>query len=89
MEMTVFAIYDSKAEYYKNPFMMRSKGEAIRGFADVANDESTEIGKHPEDFILFKIAVFDTDKAEYINTPHESLGVAIEYKNPIAKKEIV
>lgn len=77
----VFAIFDVKAGYYKNPFMMRSKGEAIRGFTDLANDDKTEIGKHPEDFGLFLLAEFDTDRGVYENKQvPESLGLAIEYK---------
>jgi len=81
-KMKVFAVYDTKAKYYRNPFMMRSKGEAIRGFADVANDEKTEIGKHPEDFALFELAEFDEEKGTYSNhNAPESIGLAIEFRN--------
>jgi hypothetical protein len=80
MNEPVFAIYDSKGGYYRTPFSMRSRGEAVRAFADVANDKTTEIGKHPEDFTLFLLADFDTDTGTYKNqiTPI-SLGLARDF----------
>lgn len=77
----VFVIYDSKACYYKQPFMFLAKGEAIRAFSDAANDPKCEFGLHPEDFTLFHIATFDELKAKYEMLPAPvSLGCAIEYK---------
>lgn len=77
----VFSIYDSKAEIYNKPFIMATKGQAIRGFADLANDENIDIGKHPQDFTLFEIGEYDDERGIY--TMHEAkqnLGVAIEFK---------
>lgn len=89
MILKVFAIFDTKANYYKNPFMFHSIGEATRGFTDLANDAQTEIGKHPEDFCLFYIAEFDMDKGQYINqTPPQSCGLAIEYKKENKIQEV-
>jgi hypothetical protein len=77
----VFSVFDSKAEVYKHVLFYTHKGEATRQFADVANDEKTEIGLHPEDYTLFYLGRFDqtTGKFENNMTP-ESMGVAIEYK---------
>lgn len=81
LEYQMFSIYDSKAEVFKQPFMLRTKGEAIRGFTDLANDEKTEIGKHPEDFTLFHLGSYDMVSGKFANlvTPL-SLGVAIEFR---------
>jgi len=77
----VFSIYDSKAELYMKPFHMATKGQAIRGFADLANDESTDVGKHPQDFTLFEIGEYDDERGEYtMHTTKTSLGIAIEFK---------
>jgi len=79
-EKMVFAIFDVKAKFYMRPFLMRTRGEALRGFSDLANDEKTEIGRHPEDFVLFYLAKFDEEKGLYTNNPSpESLGLAIEF----------
>lgn len=77
----VFTVYDSKAEIYLNPFLMKNKAEALRAFIDIANDPTTQIGKHPEDFTLFEIGEFDYDRGEHCNHPAKiSLGVALEFK---------
>lgn len=84
----VFCIYDTKAKYYKNPFLMKSTGEALRGFEDVAKDEKTEIGRHPTDFILFQIAEFDEDNGVYENLKQpKNLGLASDYLPYKAKTE--
>lgn len=83
----VFAVFDVKAGYYKNPFMLKTKGEALRGFSDVANDKETEIGKHPEDFCLFLLSTFDEVKGTYKNeSAPVSLGMAIEFVKPKEEK---
>lgn len=78
--MKVFSVYDSKVETYSTPFFLRSKGEAMRTWVDIANDKSSDIGKHPEDYTLFEIGEWDqnTAKIQNHNTP-VSLGVAIEF----------
>lgn len=78
--MKVFTVYDVKAEAYLNPFIMRSKGEATRGFADEANREDSSIGKHPQDYVLFELGSFDELTGKFdLHAAPESLGVALEY----------
>ena len=70
MKINVYAIYDVAAAVYKSPFMMRSDGEALRGFMDLAVSGENEIGKHPEHFQLFKLAQFNDGSGLYSeNTP--------------------
>lgn len=78
--MLVFAVYDSAASYYAPPFCQRSKGEAIRSFTMGAKDPQTVISKHPDQFTLFEIGVYDEQKGEMIpHAAHISLGKAIEF----------
>lgn len=77
----VFCVYDSKAETYLTPFVMRSRGEAIRGFSDVTNDPNTQFAKHPGDFTLFEIGEWDSDSAKIaMYEAKQNLGVAIEFR---------
>ncbi|WNK15024.1 MAG: nonstructural protein [Microvirus sp.] len=80
--LLVFTVFDSKAGFYKSPFILRSKGEALRAFQDIANDVQSDIGKHPEDFILYLIAEYDELTGVYLPKVHECLGKAIEYVVP-------
>ena len=55
MKLFVFAVFDSASGVYDRPFVSRAEGEAVRGFADIAKDDTHPIGKHPEHFSLFRI----------------------------------
>jgi len=59
MKLTVFSIFDEKAQTFSKPFFLTHKGEAIRVFSDVVNDEKSMIAKHPEDYKLYKLGSFD------------------------------
>lgn len=81
MKSKVYTVYDSKVESYMNPFLMQTKGQAIRAFADSVNDEKTQFYKHPEDFTLFEIGEYDDASGVY--SMHESkvsCGTALEFK---------
>ena len=80
----VFSIFDVKADAYRNLFTMNTKAQAIRSFSDLAHDESTDVGKHPEDYRLVKLGEFDESSGALVPTPMESLGFAIEW---LSKKE--
>lgn len=79
----MFAIYDSKGEAFDKPFFMRTKGEAVRGWINLANDKETSIGRYPSDYTLFELA--DVDCINGVVIPHEakiSLGTALEHIRP-------
>lgn len=81
MKLNVFTCYDSKAEAYLQPFLMPSKGEAIRAFTATANDDKSNIGKYPADFTLFHIGEYDDQTGTLTNYEiKNNLGCAIEYK---------
>lgn len=77
----LFTVYDSKAEAYMHPFVMRSRGEALRAWESEVNNEQSNFSRFPADFTLFEIGVFD--EASGSVTMYESkvsLGVAVEFK---------
>lgn len=79
MKMKVYTIFDSKVAAYNFPFTMRSNGEALRAFADMANDTSSRVGQHPEDYVLFAVGEFDDERGILTPlVPHETLGKAVE-----------
>lgn len=83
MIQKVFCVYDSKAEAYNSPLYVQSKGQAVRSFAEVANDKTSEIGKWPADFTLFELGEYNTDNGKFdlFDTPR-SVCVAIEMITP-------
>lgn len=79
-----YAVYDSKVEKFMAPFMLRTKGEAIRGWKEAANDPKTMFCRHPGDFTLFELATYNEDTGTFENhkTPI-SLGTALEFKDSV------
>lgn len=61
MRLYVCSVRDRATSSYGNPMCVVAVGAALRGFSDEANRKDSEIGKHPEDYDLYKLGEFDTD----------------------------
>ena len=76
----IFAVWDSKAEAYMQPFFASTVGLALRIFSDNVANQDSVLFKYPDDFVLFEIGLWDERTGEMIN--HEAninLGMAREY----------
>lgn len=79
--LKIFIVHDSKALCYGNPMVLKSPGEAVRSFTEVANDPSTVIGKNPEDFTLFEIGEYDERLGDIlVYEVKKSLGLALDFR---------
>ena len=78
MKLNIYSIYDTASGLYSRPFFTPSDAEAIRSFSDISQDAEHPIGKHPEDYTLFRIGTFDDNKALINNEENESLCTALE-----------
>lgn len=52
MVQQIYAVYDNRAELYNTPFFMHNDRMALRAFADLVNDERSQVHRHREDFKL-------------------------------------
>lgn len=59
MNLRIFVIRDIKADAFATPFFQATQGQALRAFADLANDKQTTVGQHPEDYVLYFLGTFD------------------------------
>jgi len=76
----ICTVRDVKAEAYLPPLFVRSKGEAIRSFADEVNSKDTMLGKHPSDFVLFYLGEYDEQTAKFdLASSPQSLGVGTDF----------
>ena len=80
MRHKLFSVYDSAAEAYLPPFILPNVQMAQRIFGDCINSPEHQFSKHPEDYTLFELGIFDdeTGKHELQRTP-KSLGLGLEY----------
>ena len=78
MKLNVYTIFDTASGVYARPFFMQADGQATRAFKDIATDADHEIGKHPEDYSLHRIGIFDDNNGKIIPEEKECLATALE-----------
>ncbi len=76
----VFTVYDAKAEAFLQPFYAKTKGLAVRAFAQAANSGDHDFNKYATDYALFEIGEFDDSTGVIVMHDHfEPLGQAIQF----------
>lgn len=79
-DLIICCIYDSKAEAYMSPFVMRSDGEAIRAFGDAVAKGGTPMSDHPEDYHLYRVGTFDQQSGLIVPCDKVTLAIALDFK---------
>lgn len=66
MKVMMFAIRDRAVDAYMQPFPSQSVGAAVRMFGDRVNQAAEDNGmyKHPDDYDLYHVFVFDDNTGE-------------------------
>ena len=78
MRLNVYTIFDVASGAYMRPFFGASDGQAIRSFTDISQDADHEIGKHPEDYSLYRIGTYDDNKGVLHPEDKQCLATALE-----------
>lgn len=78
MKLQIFSIYDKAAQVYNRPIFAPTVGMAARMFEDECLREESDIGKHPEDYVLFQIGSFDDQTSDLIDLDPVVIGRAHE-----------
>lgn len=90
MKLKVFSILDTKADVFHAPFYFGAVGLAVRAFKDLANDSNSTVSRHPDDFRLFEIGVFDDQSGRFENLPEfNALGWAKDYIEVDKRQEVM
>ncbi len=78
MKLNAYTIYDVASGIYMRPFFSQADGQAIRGFKDIATDADHEIGKHPEDYTLYRIGNYNETTGKMQGEELEKLATGLE-----------
>lgn len=67
MQFHILAVRDRAADVFGQPMFAPSVGLAIRGFGDEINRAApdNQLNKHPEDFDLYSLGLFDDSTGEF------------------------
>lgn len=68
MNLMIFSVFDRAAQAYGRPIFVQSTGIAIRSFTDEVNRVASDndMNKHPDDFDLYLLGVFDDVTGEMV-----------------------
>lgn len=86
----VFAVYDSKAQAFMQPFFSNATGSAIRAFGDASNDGKSAFSLHPGDYQLYEIGSYDDLEGRLTSiVPPKLLGCALDFvTKPVASPTV-
>lgn len=65
MKTNVYSVFDEKAKVFSNPFYQHNDALAERSFISVTIDPATQIFRTPEDYRLYRLAVFDDETGRF------------------------
>ena len=68
MRLEIYSVFDEAAKAFGTPFFMQNDMMAARAFSDLANDANSTVFKHPSDYKLYKIGVFNDETASIEST---------------------
>lgn len=63
-----YSVYDLKAETFSQPIFCPTDESAIRLFSDACRDPETPVGRHPEDYCLYRVGVWNADNGTMAGT---------------------
>jgi Phage ORF5 protein len=81
MELGVFAVFDSKAQAYLQPFFSVNRGTALREFEGALQNREDRFYRFAEDYVLFELALWDQVKGSFQNViPADPICRALDIK---------
>lgn len=64
MKLSAYSLRDTKAEVFAAPFFVPNDAIAIRLLSQLVTDTRNDLGKYPQDFMLYRIGTYDTESAK-------------------------
>lgn len=66
MILQAYSVYDRKTLQYYPPYFAATDGAAARSFSDLANDPNTNVGRHPADYVLYRVGSYNDSKGQLV-----------------------
>ncbi len=78
MILQLYCVYDNKLEEYLPPFHSANDATAVRAFEGAISQETHDFHTHSEDYSLWLIGNFETEKAQILCEPIHCIAQAHE-----------
>lgn len=79
MELRMMALRDAALEAYGRPFFVSTVGQAVRSFMDELANKDSEISKHPADYDLYCLGVYNDFTGVVSSTGAERVARGVDY----------
>lgn len=78
-KLVIVAIRDRAVDAFFRPVFAPTVGAAIRSFQDEINrnEPNNELAKHPEDYDLYQLGVFDEETGQFVQADDQPRQIAI------------
>ncbi|WNK12731.1 MAG: nonstructural protein [Microvirus sp.] len=88
MKINMYTVLDHKSRGFSNPFYSLTDASAHREFTDAVNDKNprNQWNKHPADFALYHVGMFDTATAEVI--PQQPIKMVVSADSIMTDKQL-
>lgn len=73
MVLKLYTLFDKAAAVFNAPFSQRSRGEAVRNFKMLLEDQNSLPFKFPQDYTLYEIGEFDDSNGSIQMHEHPEL----------------
>ncbi len=81
MKTHLYAIYDTAAAYYMNPWTSMTDASAMREFEIMVNKGDNQISENPQDFTLFSLGDWTNHTGVIIPTAPIKVLTGLEAQN--------
>jgi len=71
MKLQAFTLRDTKAEVFAAPFFLPNEALAKRLLSQLVLDQRSDLGKYPQDFLLYLCGFYETETAHLAPCPVE------------------
>ena len=59
MVLNAYSLLDTKTGLYSPPFFLGHDALAMRAVYELSNDKMTTPAKYPDDYVLYRVGIFD------------------------------
>lgn len=86
----LFSVYDSAAAKFMDIFCAPTIDFALRGFKEACMTEGHQFSRFPEDYVLWKVGSFDSDKGTVVEEIAVKVALATSFTTslPFPVKEL-
>ena len=78
MKLNIYAIFDTASGLYLRPMFAQADGEALRAFSDAILDAESELGKHPEDYSIHRLGIYDDNTGKITDEINSCMSTGLE-----------